>query len=599
MAVKRRRLLQASMAAGLMPGMAPAKAAAAQAKVLRYAFVVAETGFDPAQLTDLYSLTVTSHIFEAPYGYDPLAMPPRIVPLTAQALPEVSADFRVFRIRLRPGTFFADDPVFKGRRRELVAADYVYSWKRMADPAVKSPSWAAIEELNIIGLSELRSEAQQLKKPFNYDRPIEGLRAIDDHTLEIRLAQPRPRLVQTLAQNDRMGALAREVVEAYGTDIMAHPVGTGPFRLTRWRRSSLIVLEKNPGYRERYYESEPAKDDVEGQVIAAKLRGRRLPMVDRVELAIIEESQPRWLSFLNGEQDFMDRVPPEFVNVALPHGTVAPNLAKRGIKLTRTLAADAVFTFFNMQDPVVGGYTPEKVALRRAISLAWDVEREIRLQRRGQAVPAQSQVMPYTSGYDPAYKSEMSDFDVARANALLDLYGYKDVDGDGWRELPDGKPLEIAFATQPDSLSRSYDELWKLSFARIHVKLKFVTAKWPENLKSARAGKLMMWFLADTAVQADGAACIQRLYSRQIGNRNMSRFEQPDFDRAYERLQLLPDGPEREALFLQVKRLQLAYMPLKTHVHRIIPDLMQPWVVGYRRPLFRYEFWQFLDIEPH
>ena len=322
-------------------------------------------------------------------------------------------------------------------------------------------------------------------------------------------------------------------------------------------------------------------------------------MLDRVELAIIEESQPRWLSFLNAEQDLMDRVPPEFVHVALPHGQVAPNLARRGIRLTRTLAADAVFTFFNMQDPVIGGYAPEKVALRRAISLAWDVEREIRLQRRGQAVPAQSQLMPHTSGYDPAFKSEMSDFDVARANALLDLYGYKDMDGDGWRELPDGRPLEIEFATQPDSLNRSYDELWKLSFARIRVKVKFAAAKWPENLKAARAGKLMMWYLADTAVQADGAYCIQRLYGRQIGNRNMSRFELPEFDRVYERLQLLPDGPEREALFLQAKRLQQAYMPLKTHVHRIIPDMVQPWVTGFRRPLFRYEFWHFLDIEPH
>lgn len=596
MGFKRRRLLQATLAAGLLPAV-PALAAAP--KVLRYAFVAAETGFDPAQLTDLQSLTVTSHIFEAPYGYDPLAVPPRIVPLTALALPEASADFRVFRIQLRPGIFFADDPVFKAKRRELLAADYVYSWKRMADPAVKSPQWAAVEELGIVGLQELRTESQQLKKPFDYDRPIEGLRAIDAHTLEIRLAQPRPRLVQALAQSDRMGALAREVVEAHGADIMAHPVGTGPFQLARWRRSSLIVLERNPGYRERYYESEPAKNDAEGQAIAAKLRGRRLPMIDRVELAVIEESQPRWLSFLNGEQDMVDRVPPEFVNVALPHGEVAPNLAKRGIRLTRTLAADAVFTFFNMQHPMVGGYTPEKVALRRAISLSWDVEREIRLQRRGQAVPAQSQVMPHTSGYDPAYKSEMSDFDVARANALLDLYGYKDVDGDGWRELPDGKPLEIEFATQPDSLSRSYDELWKLSFARIHVKVKFVTAKWPENLKSARAGKLMMWYLADTATRGDGAACIQNLFGRQIGNRNMSRFEHPEFDRVYEQLQLLSDGPEREALFLKAKRLQQAYMPMKTHVHRLIPDLTQPWVSGYRRPLFRYEFWHFLDIEPH
>ncbi|MDI4634580.1 bicyclomycin resistance protein [Pelomonas sp. V22] len=596
MTLNRRTLLQAALAAPLVGESA---AATDTPKVLRYAFQSAETGFDPSQLTDLYSQTVVAHIFEAPCGYDPLAVPPRIVPVTAEALPESNADFRSWRLKIRPGIFFADDAVFKGQRRELTAADYVYSWKRMADPAVKSPNWAAIEELGIVGLRELRTQAQQLKKPFDYDRPIEGLHALDRYTLEIRLDQPRPRLVQALAQSERMGALAREVVEHYGADIMAHPVGTGPFRLTSWRRSSQIVLERNPGYRERVYESEPAADDAEGQAIAAKLRGRRIPMIDRVEISIIEESQPRWLSFLNGEQDLADRVPPEFVNVALPHGKLAPNLAKRGIQLTRTLAADTVFTFFNLDDPVVGGYTPEKVALRRAISLAWDVDREIHLQRRGQAIPAQSLVMPHTSGYDAHYKSEMADYDPARANALLDTYGYKDVDGDGWRELPDGKPLVVEFATQPDTLSRSYDELWKRTFERLHLRVRFSPAKWPENLKSARAGKLAMWFLSDTSLQADGAYAIQRMYSRQIGARNMSRFKLPAFDRIYEQLQLLPDGPEREALFREAKRLQVAYMPVKAQVHRIIPDLLQPWVYGYRRPLFRYDFWQFVDVLPH
>lgn len=594
MPLQRRTLLQAALAAPLA-----GEAAEGAPKVLRYAFQAAETGFDPAQLTDLYSQTVTAHIFEAPCGYDPLAVPPRIVPLTAEALPVASTDFRTWRLKIRPGIFFADDPAFQGHRRELVAADYVYSWKRMADPAVKSPNWAAIEELGIVGLRELRTQAQQLKQAFDYDRPIEGLRAVDRYTVEIRLEQPRPRLVQALAQSERMGAMAREVVAHYGAEIMAHPVGTGPFRLTRWRRSSLIVLERNPTYRERFYESQPDAADIEGQAIAARLRGRRIPMIDRVEISIIEESQPRWLSFLNGEHDLTDRVPPEFVNVALPHGKLAPHLARRGIQLTRTLAADTVFSFFNLDDPTVGGYTPEKVALRRAISLSWDVEREIQLQRRGQAIPAQSLVMPHTSGYDPHYKSEMADHDLARANALLDTYGYKDVDGDGWRELPDGRPLRVEFATQPDALSRSYDELWKRSFEQLRIRVRFSPAQWPENLKAARAGKLAMWMLADTALQADGAYSIQRMYSRQIGARNMSRFKLPAFDKLYEQLQLLPDGPEREAVFREAKRLQAAYMPVKAQVHRIIPDLLQPWVDGYRRPLFRYDFWQFVDVRPH
>ena len=585
--------LALSLCAG--PGLAEAPP-----KVFRYAFQIAETGFDPAQVSDLYSRTVTPHIFEALYGYDPLALPVKMKPLTAAAMPEVNADFTQWTIRLQPGIYFAEDPAFKGQRRELTAADYVYSFKRFADPKLKSPSWNSMEELGILGLAELRRAALDAKRALDYDKPIEGLRALDRYTLQIRLKAPRPRLLETIGSSAELGAVAREVVEAYGDEIMAHPVGTGPFVLKQWRRSSLIVLERNPGYRERYYEAEPAPEDAEGQATLARLKGRRLPMIDRVEVSIIEESQPRWLSFVGGsEQDFIERVPPEFVNVALPNGRLAPNLAKRGLKLHRSLAADCAFTYFNMEHPVIGGYTPEKVALRRALSLALDIEREIRMVRRGQAVVAQSMVLPHTSGYDPAFKSEMGDYDPVRAEALLDLYGYTDKDGDGWRDMPDGSPLVIDVATQPDNLSRQFDELWRVNLDRVHIRSRFFPGKWPEQLKAARAGKLMLWFLGSTATAPDGLGALQRLYGPQAGNANLSRFRNERFDALYERMQVLPDGPEREALFRETKRIQIAYMPMKTHVHRIMNDITQPWVIGYRRPLFRNEFWQYIDIEKH
>ncbi len=595
--LRRRQLPAALLALAGPAGAATAQPAPAAGKVLRYAFLVSETGFDPVMLTDTYSRIVTSHIFEGLYGFDPLAVPVRIVPLVAAAMPEASADFRTWTIRLRPGVFFSDDPAFKGRPRELVAEDFVYTLKRFADPAINSPNWTALEELGPLGLAALREQAQAPQARFDYDRPIEGLRALDRHTLQIRLAEPRPRLVQVLARGDVYGAVAREVVEAYGGDVMAHPVGTGPFVLQSWRRSSQIVLARNPAYRERYYESEPAAGDAEGRAIAQRLRGRRLPMIDRVEISIIEESQPRWLSFVNGEHDFLERVPPEFTQAALPHGKLAPNLARRGIQLARSLQPDSAFLIFNLDDPTVGGTAPAKVALRRAISLAWDVEREIRLLRRGQAIPAQSLVMPFTSGYDPAYKSEMSDFDPARANALLDLYGYLDRDGDGWREMPDGSPLVLAWATQPDSLSRSYDEMFRINMNRVRIRSSFPTAKWPENLKAARSGKLMLWYLGDLSERADGQYAMQRLYGPQAPQQNFSNFRNAEYDAIYDRMQSLPDGPERDALFLRAKRLQAALMPTKTHVHRIVNDLACPWVIGYRRPLFRNEFWQFIDID--
>jgi hypothetical protein len=172
-------LTAAAMAAAL-PAVAqgPASApAGARLKVLRYAFRVAETSLDPVKINDLYSRTLTPHIFEAAYRYDPLARPIKIRPLTAAAMPEVSADFRTWTFRIRPGIYFMSDPAFKGQRRELVAQDYVYAIKRYADPANRSPGWTSIEADGYVGLAELRQECLDKKKPFDYDREIEGLRA--------------------------------------------------------------------------------------------------------------------------------------------------------------------------------------------------------------------------------------------------------------------------------------------------------------------------------------------------------------------------------------------------------------------------------------
>jgi ABC-type transport system substrate-binding protein len=593
--------LGAGLGTGLVASLARpdlARADGTGPRVLRYAFPVAESGFDPAQISDTYSRTVTAHIFEALYGYDHLARPAKVVPLTADGMPEVGDDFRHWTFKVRPGIFFADDPAFKGERRELTAADFVFAIKRYADPAVKSPLWASVEDWRMPGLAELRRQALEHKKPFDYDAPVEGMRVLDRYRFELRFELPRPRFIETMAVSDLFGGVAREVVQAYGERIAEHPVGTGPFRLAQWRRSSLIVLERNPAYRERLWDCRPAADDAEGQAVAARLRGRRLPLLDRVEISIIEEAQPRWLSFLNGQHDYIDRLPAEFIQVAMPGGRVAPHLAKQGVRGAITLVSDVTFTYFNMDDPVVGGLAPQQVALRRAIGLATDVEREIRLVRRGMAIPAQSPVMPHLTGYDPAFKSEMSEYNPARAKALLELHGYVDRDGDGWRERPDGQPLVLQIATQPDQQSRQLNELRKKDLDAVGLRAEFRTAKWPENLKAGRSGKLQIWALASGASGGDGQGMITRYFGPQAGNQNIARFRLPALDAIHERMTVLPDGPERLRLFEQAKKIAVAYMPYKLHTHRLVADMMHPGLEGWRRPLFWNEWWHWLDVDP-
>jgi ABC-type transport system substrate-binding protein len=593
--ISRRTTLKA-LAAAAVVRPASGIAQTQRQKVLRYQFEVAESGFDPVQLSDLYSRIVTANIFDNLYRYDHLARPFKIKPNTAAAMPEHSADFRTWTVRVRPGIFFQDDPAFGGKPRELTAHDYVYSWKRFFDPRWKAPAFASLNELQLLGMAPLR-EAALTGKPFDYDTEVEGLRALDRYTIRFRLGRSEPRLIQTLAGGDLYGAVAREVIEHYGDQIVAHPVGTGPFRLAEWRRSSRIVLERSPNYREVFYDAEPNEDDVEGQALLAKFKDRRLPMIDRVEIAIVEETQPRWLSFLNKQFDLLYGLPYDFVNLAAPNGKLAPHLVRQEARLYRALASDVTLIYFNMEDPVVGGYTPEKVALRRAISLAIDVDQEIRLYWRGQAIPAQSTLVPNTTGYDPDFVSDNGVFDLALAKALLDTFGYVDRDGDGWREQPDGSPLVLDWATTPEQRARQRDELRRKDLNALGIRIQFRSAKWPENLKNARAGKLQVWNSGRSAASPDGRPALDSGATAHKGGQNLARFSSKRYDEIYQRISEMPDGPERNRLFTEAKRILTAYAPYKNGVHRILTDLSWSSISGFRRPPYWLAWWSYVDID--
>jgi ABC-type transport system substrate-binding protein len=574
----------------------PAQTAKPSEKVFRYAFPAAETGFDPAQLSDLYSRILTANMFDALYTYDYLARPLTIRPNLAAGMPEVSADFKTFTVKLKPGVYFSDDPVFKGSKRELVASDVVYTYKRIFDPQNKSPSVSGLREEKIIGMEALRDQATKTGK-FDYDLEIEGLRALDKYTVQFKLGEVRPRFLEGLTDPGIFGIVAREVVEAYGDRIMEHPVGTGPFQLSEWRRSSKITLVRNPNYRDDYFEATPPADSPLAQQVYGLMKGRKLPQIDKVEVSIIEESQPRWLAFLGNEHDLMERLPAAYVNVAIPQNKLAPNLQKRGIQMQRNLLGDVTFSYFGMENPIVGGYTPDKIALRRAIAMGQNSAEEVRLPRRGQAIVAQGPIMPMTAAYDPNMRSEMGVFDRAKAMALLDLFGYTDKDGDGWRDLPDGKPLTLEYSTTTSADYRELNEIWKKNMDAIGIRVTFKYGQWPELLKASRNGKLMMWGLGLSGGSPDGAGVLALGYSQSKGQQNHARFSLPEYDELYRQINRLPDGPERKALVEKAIKILVAYMPYKFITHRIGTDLTHPWVQGYVRNPIARDFWKYIDID--
>ena len=567
--------------------------AADPSKVIRHVFPAAESGFDPAGVQDLYSATIEQMLFETLLTYDYLARPSKLVPLTAEALPQITDDGKTYTVRIRKGIHFIDDPVFKGRKRELIAADYAYALKRLIDPKLRSP-WAWLVEGKIVGLDELAEAAKKSGK-FDYDAKVEGLDTPDRYTLRIRLKDTDYNLPYILA-HEPTSAVAREVIEAYRDEsgrAMANPVGTGAYRLKQWVRSSKIILDANPDYRGFVWDF--TSDDPDDQPLIAQMKGKRMPQVGRVEVSIIEEDQARLLAFQNGELDLMDLGGPLAPNV-LDGGKLKPEFVKKGIQLSRIVDPSIGYVYWNLQDPIVGGFSKEKIALRRAMAMAYNVDDEINVVRNGQAIALQYPIPPGVVGHDPTYRSPVA-YDPALANKLLDYFGYKK-GADGWRNLPDGKPFTIRYASRPDSLGRQLDELWKKALDGIGVRMEVQKDKFPELLKLERQCKLMMRSASWIADYPDADNFMQLLYGKNIGQNNNGCAKIPEYDRLYEQSIRMPDSPERNRLYHDMARIIEVYAPWRLDTATYRNMLVQPRVLGYKKHPILHAEWAYLDVAP-
>ncbi len=567
----------------------PAMAAADPHKVLRLAFPDI-TSLDPQQGTDLYSTRIASQIFEALYQFEYLDTPSHVIPDTAEAMPVISSDGRTWTITLRKGIRFADDPAFKGRPRELVAQDYVYSIERAMDPNLRGGGDTALAD-ELQGARAVVDAARKSGAKFDYDAPIAGLRAINRYTLQLELTQPDYTMLERLAGLPTM-AVAREVVEGAGSDIMTHPVGTGPYRLVEWKRASKVVLEANPYYRTLSF---PQSSDPKQRALVASMKGKSLPQIGRVEVSIIEESQPMILAFEQGSLDLLALGGNDILMV-FEGNHLKPALSRRGVIHQRFSSPNLGFTYFNMEDPIVGGYSNAQIALRRAMTMGFNVDEMIRVLFAGNAQVANQLLPPGSSGFDPSLPTR-SLYDPAAARALLDHYGFKDRNGDGYRETSDGKLLTIVRGPLPESWYREADTLFKKNMDAIGIRMKVEQRTFSELINMSRAGQLQMFQLGYRSLEPSGFEILQSLWSKSpMGDVNVSRFSRPEYDAAYEKFLRTPDGPERIALARRMTQVEQIYMPMMLHTFGIGNTLIYPWLKGYWPSAYTYT-WKYLDID--
>jgi ABC-type transport system substrate-binding protein len=559
--------------------------AADPAKVLRVASFDIET-FDPQQFNDNPSFEVFSAIFEGLYEYDYLASPPRLSPVTAAGPPVVTDDGRTWTIRLTPGIYFTDDPAFGGKRRELVAEDYVYSLKRWIDPNLKRGGAAVTSDL-LVGARAAVEAASKPGAKFDYDQPVEGLRATDRYTLQLRLTEAN---FPVIHDNLVRGAVAREVVEAAGGDIRARPVGTGPYRLREWKQGSKVVLEANPGYRPIHF---PESSDPARAALVRSMKGKVLPQVGVVDISLIEEDSVRLLEFEKGGLDYI-AVRGEPATRLLVNGKLKPELAARGVTRHDFVEPVVFSIYFNMEDRTIGGMDRQHIALRRAIALGVDMESLVKVVYAGQGIPANQIVPPGVTGHDPSLPKKPL-FDRAAAKRLLERTGYDKLDEGGFRKGPDGKPLTVTFTIRSGAISRETQTLLKRDMDAIGLRMEFHVTPFQDAVKEMVSGKFQLAYVGQGGVPS-GYAVLIPLWGKAQSSINLSRFRLAEYDAAFADFLRASEPVAQIAAARKMTELAQAYMPMLPAVFRVETNFVQPWLSGFSPPIFKH-YWKFLDID--
>lgn len=566
-----------------------AKTPAQANKVLRIAFEAPDDGFDMVKTFNFYSGNVADVIFERLLQYDYLANPVKLVPATAQSMPVIKENGKVYIFKIKPGIYFTADPAFKGQRRELIAEDYVYSVKRILDPKNHSSSYAFIDQ-KIVGANALVEQAKQTGR-FNYDAKIEGVKALDRYTLQFTLTHPDYNFPYILAYST-FGATAREVVDYYKDRLGMHPVGTGPYMLSKYVPRSKIELVANPDYRGFVWNFKSTGTAWDNQLVK-EMAGKKMPQIGKVNISIIEEEQSRWLAFQSKQLDFDKLTSSSIPKVLDQNNQLKPAMRQKGIRLYPNKEAEITYTMLNMRDPIIGGNNLDKIALRRAIAMSFNVDEYIRILRKGQAVKAEMMVPAGVNGHNPKYRSSIG-YNPTLANKLLDHFGYKK-GADGYRNLPNGKALVLKINTESGSSSVMYSELWKKNLDAIGIRADFRVSNFADNLKAATQCQYMIWGGAWHADYPEGENFTQLLYGPNVGRGNQSCYSSSAYDGLYK--QAMQQPPEKRMPYYEKMSRQIeADNPLILQDTRIRNWVIQSHVQGFKAHPIMNSNWQYLDI---
>jgi ABC-type transport system substrate-binding protein len=548
-------------------------------KILYLAQGAEVSGFDPIYASDGYAGNEVARVYEGLLEYHYLKRPYELIPNLAATMPEVSKDGLKFIFKLKPGVMFHDDACFTGGiGREMVAEDVAYSFKRNADPKLQSLGWWVIDG-KIKGLNEWR-EKYSGKEVVDYNEGITGLKVIDKYTIEFTLTQPFPQFLYSFTM-PFFYIVPQEAVAHYGKEFLNHPVGTGPFKLKEFSRTKTIEYTKNEKYREVFYPSEgEASDQAAGLLVDA---GKKLPLADKVVVNIITENQPRWLNFLKGKLDVLGIPKDNFDQAVTPDKSIDQSLSKKGIRLEIKPGIDVTYIAFNHTVKVF-----QDVRVRRAMSLAYDIDETNKLFYNNNGQPAQSIVPPSIAGHVEGYFNPWAKYDIVLAKKLMAEAGF-----------PEGKGFpEVSYEALASTQSRQMAEHFAKSMEKIGIKVKVNTNTWPELMKKQKNKDAQLYGISWLADYPDAENFLQLIYGPNMSpGSNGSNFNDAEFNKLFKVASLMQDSPERTKKYEELYKMAGEKVPWIYGVHRKNFFLIHGWLKNFKETAFEHGNAKYFNVD--
>jgi ABC-type transport system substrate-binding protein len=518
-------------------------------------------------------------------------------------LPDATAPERiaysVYEIRIKPGMRYQPHPAFvpehytlklnalsgifalsdfpKTGTRAVVAGDYAYQIKRLVHPALHTPIAGVMSEY-IVGLKDyavtLQTAAREHSGEFlDLNRyPLPGVEVVDATTYRITIHGKYPQFAYWLAM-PFFSPMPQEVERFYALDGMKErnlsldwwPVGSGPYYLSENDPNRRMVMTRNPYYDSEKYPDEGEAGDAQAGLLADA--GKPLPLIDQIVFSLEKETIPYWNKFLQGYYDASGISSDSFdqaVQMSVSgEANVSDEMKVQGISLATSVATSTMYTGFNWLDPVVGGNSEKARKLRRAISIAVDFEEFVSIFANGRGISAQSPIPPGIFGYREGkeginpYVYDWKDGgpkrkSIAEAKQLLAEAGYPD-----GVDAKTKQPLVIHLDTTASGIGNKSRLDWmRKQFDKIGVQLEVRSTDYNRFQDKIRRGDTQLFYFGWNADYPDPENFFFLLHSAQgkvaKGGENASNYSNPEFDRLFEQMKSMENGPARQAIIDQM-----------------------------------------------